>query len=447
MLQSIINGIKKTNIEIYIAIISLLSLLGWIISYNAFVTLALILVFILIYVKKNPLYFILGLITIIFSYNTKYSFDFPIEVAIFSTLLLIYLMYIIYKNIKKATIDPTMIFLIVASILSFVTIIWNNSILLEHPMLFIIIFAWPLYLLLYIAFKVIMKKDSIHYVLLILKYLGLLLSLEVLYSAFTGQNSNFLMCDYNLGWGVCNEAGILLCFLAPIVAYLFIKTKNSYLKLFNLFILFLMAFAIIATGSRGSYLFGGIEAIAIFIIILIYSRRRLLISSIVITGLVTAVTIIFITTGLQFKDFIANAFYNGFDDSGRFTLWRLGLSIWDNNFLTNVFGSGMVSYFSKGELPFYEPNVYIVYHSSFIQILVTFGTLGLFLGFIHQVHKYFMLLNIDKCLALFIFVGYITVEVYGLIDNTYGMYYFMPLLFILMVSIEKNGKDKSLILF
>ena len=58
-----------------------------------------------------------------------------------------------------------------------------------------------------------------------------------------------------------------------------------------------------------------------------------------------------------------------------------------------------------------------------------------------------MLLNIDKCLALFIFVGYLTIEAYGLIDNTYGMYYFMPILFLIMTSVEATGKDKSLILF
>ena len=61
---------------------------------------------------------------------------------------------------------------------------------------------------------------------------------------------------YYLGWGLCNEAGIMICMSLPFIFYLIGKSTNFVTVLYNNVKFFVAVFGIILTTSRGSYIFG-----------------------------------------------------------------------------------------------------------------------------------------------------------------------------------------------
>ena len=64
----------------------------------------------------------------------------------------------------------------------------------------------------------------------------------------------------------------------------------------------------------------------------------------------------------------------------------------------------------------------------------------------HFIQKYYYLAKTDRVFFCVIGIGFLFVDVYGMIDNTYHMYYYMvPLMVILAVidSVLKNRKQET----
>jgi len=446
MIKNFYNLIRRNSFEGYSMLICILSLLGWIVSYNIFVSIILIIASTFIFVKKDPIYISSALFSVLFSYSSRHTYELPIITIIFGIVLIGYLIFFIIKRRNRIKLDHTMIFLIVASILSIVSILWNNSIPKDKPILYLLSLAWPLYLLIYILYKVSINRINLKRVLISLKYIGLLIALEVIYSAITGSKSNMLICEDYLGWGICNEAGILLCMLHPIVAYFIINNDNLGKKFCNIIISLLIIIGILTTGSRGAYLFGIIETIILIIILIKYSKRRILIALSLTSLFVATLAALYITRGVSIIKLFNNTFINGMVDNGRFQIWSLGFDVYNSNIFSSLLGLGMVSCFNYGQLTFYEMNVFVVYHSNFIQMLVSFGSIGMIFFMLHFIHKYKNLNNVNYNLGIFILISYVSTDLYGLIDNTYGMYYYMPIM-LMLVAISSINEAKALSLF
>ena len=87
----------------------------------------------------------------------------------------------------------------------------------------------------------------------------------------------------------------------------------------------------------------------------------------------------------------------------------------------------------------------VVFHSTFFQTLIVGGIFCLAFLLIHLVQKYKMLLSLEKKLAIPLFISFIMVDAYGMIDNTYHMFYYMIPLVTMLACFDsaKENNDSS----
>ena len=106
--------------------------------------------------------------------------------------------------------------------------IYHNIIRKEDGGLYFLYFNYLLYFLVYLLFLFILDKKSFRFIKLSMGYMALLLAMECILYVY----SNGLVKGYNMGWGICNEAGILMMVGISFVFIDLIKAK----KLEELFI-------------------------------------------------------------------------------------------------------------------------------------------------------------------------------------------------------------------
>ena len=354
-------------------------------------------------------------------------------------------------NIKKIKSAKGLLLL---SVLSILPLFWHNIIKPENNVMYILYFAYLIYFIVYVFFVINLNDKSFRMICLTFSYLAIILFFECFLTVYNMHlerpGVNILSFAYFLGWGVCNEAGIMLCFSMPFIAILLLKAEDLPHIIINVLKSALLMFGIIFTTSRGSYLFGAIMAVALFILIMIFAKHKI---KILITSLITlCVSILIFYFAFDkidlpkfindVKDFV---FYNKFDDNGRKDLWNMATNIWKQNFLTITFGNGIVAeYYNANSATGYR-EVFVVYHSTFYEALATVGIIGVIALLIHFIEKYLMLFKFELSVALVMLFGYLILDIYGMIDNTYGMYYFMGPLVISMASIDNLSKKQELI--
>ena len=84
----------------------------------------------------------------------------------------------------------------------------------------------------------------------------------------------------------------------------------------------------------------------------------------------------------------------------------------------------------------------VVFHSTFFQTLIVGGIFCLAFLLIHLVQKYKMLFSLEKRLAIPLFISFIMVDAYGMIDNTYHMFYYMIPLVTITAFFDSQNKEK-----
>ena len=106
-----------------------------------------------------------------------------------------------------------------------------------------------------------------------------------------------------------------------------------------------------------------------------------------------------------------------------------------------TFGMGQVAEFIyTGSFNGYA-DVNLVYHSTIFHCMATMGNMGLGFLILHFIDKYKQAFKFNKEVMGLMLIGYVMVDLYGLIDNTYGMYYYMVPLMIIMASIDQVDKE------
>ena len=287
----------------------------------------------------------------------------------------------------------------------------------------ILYFSGILYFLVYVFFKN-SKGNLMEIVITTLTYLPLILLGQLCFklAAYPDWINNISKLWFDLGWGICNEASILICMSFPFIVYRIYSSKE---KVWFSLMLFISVLGLIFTFSRGGYLFGALELLALAIFLGIYEKKRY-----VFWGTFTLITAVLAYFTIRY-DLISKVFSSGFDDSSRFMLFEEAFNLFKLNFRNIVFGSGFVSRIDGA-------NRLVVYHSTFFEALALGGSAMIISLLVHCWLKYIPLFKKKGVFMIIMLIGFISVDLYGMIDNTYFMYYYMIPLVIILAAMDNN---------
>ena len=377
------------------------------------------------------------------------SYGQPIALYIAVALAIIAMIYFTIKNKPDFKKIKSYKGLAGLTILSILPLCWHNIIPSDQPVMYILYFNYFFYLLVLVLFTLNLNKKSFRMICIAMSYVAVMIALECITTVYRlhleNPDKSILSFWYYIGWGICNEAGILMCFTMPFIFVQLVKTE----KLTHIFIaltkLVLVCVCIVLTTSRATYGIGCLELLALFVWAAIYAKRRKTIWIIAGVAFVVLSIVVFGIVGITniIDKVKSQVFDQGLDNNGRTGLWNSGINLWATNVGTIFFGNGIVGEWSNGTLD-YESGarvVYLVYHSTVIECMASTGLVGLCFLIFHFIEKYKQTFKLEKNILGLVVVGYILVDLYGIIDNTYGMYFYMVPLMILMGGLENYDKE------
>lgn len=450
MLDIIMNNpkIKKINFnpifeEIYVIFVMLIALICWRFSSLAGMISVLCIATISLLVLNDFKYIAPCVVGFLFSNGTQFS-DKEAPVAlivcavIFICVLVLYMIRnkISFRNAKHCK------GLVLLSISCFLPILWHRVIPDGKEFLYVMYLSYGLFFLFYLFMVSSLKKDSLHMITLTMEYMAILLAFEcgwkILELHFLEPNKSIFEFSYYIGWGLCNEAGIMMCFGLMFIFLNLIRKDNPLQIILSFVKIAIVVLGMLLTTSRGTYLFGALELLALLIYggIVIKNKKLYFIclSAFVVVALLGVQ--IFVGIPRIIQSIMNYVFADNLDANGRFELWDKGMQMWEKYPGHKLFGAGVVAEFMPNHSQGDWEEVFVVYHSTFIECLVAFGIVGIIFMVIHFYEKYQQLRVLDKNSMIIILIGYISIDLYGMIDNTYGMYYFMIPLIMFMAALD-----------
>ncbi len=444
--------VKNNNIfdEIFIFICAIITALGWMFnSINGMIVLVLLATFTLILLKD--LKFIIP-IAIFFVFTIRDGFPnnvIPIPLIIVASIfVLVLLIFTCIQGIKLKKMK-SLWGLIGLAIMNLIPIFWCKTIEAGNEVFYFFFFADLGYLFIYFIFVNGIKNISLHYLATVMSYLVFILMFECLIKVIELKDTteSIFSLAYYLGWGVCNEAGIMICFSVPFIYYLLATSKSIKMIAFEFLKLLVAILGVLLTTSRGSYLALLFIVITSTILLLIKSERRRFFTYFVIVFLMLFILVALVnakSTVAFINNILDNVFYNGLDDNGRKELWVMGFKEFTDSSLNMWLGSGICAVLEEHMSSAGFQLVPIVYHSTLVQTIVMGGIFGLLMLLLHFYEKYRNLAKTNKYFFWYMLVGYIYVDIYGMVDNTYHMFYYMIPLVISLASIDVYIYKKNL---
>ena len=228
-----------------------------------------------------------------------------------------------------------------------------------------------------------------------------------------------------LGWANHNGVSMLLILTIPIACYTLFYTQNP-----GYFVgMLILITANLLTTSRG-----GILSMVIMIPLLIlnnyrkYHSRRDFFRGLFIT--VIFFLILFFAFQPYFIKVLEMLFYDGFNDSGRFDLWRQAVEAFKNS---PLFGAGSNIFPADGDL--WRP----WFHSTFFDTLGQLGLVGLAAFGFHFVVKYLNMFRDRSTFKWFVLAGFLASGFYGLIDVAYFNFQYLIIYVIILATIEYSS--------
>lgn len=296
------------------------------------------------------------------------------------------------------------------------------------------------------------KTDIKRYISISYVALGMLMVLQLFYYYveihFAHGNIDSIIDQkiIELGWGISNSVGVMLMISIPFTLYLSQKYKNGYL----FFILSALEFiAMIMTFSRGALLFTLFiyPALVVYAIYKSKSVKRYLLC-------IGVFFVIFVVAFLSKVDFfigvIENMINRGFTDAGRFSLY---LEAWKTFCRYPVFGTGcgwkspgleqlIVDLFTGNIGPGYFNYFITLYHSTFLQIMVNYGLIGIGLYIYHYVIRYKILFEVKSEFNVYVLGMFLLYDLYGVIDS-YALIPTFLIHIILMMCIVEHTNSRQ----
>lgn len=442
--------------EIYAGLLALTTVLGWNFSSNAGMMVMIILAILTLLLTRDLKYVIPHCIYFIFLFSdafTPEAMPFPVIIfgGIFAVVLLIFSFYGGF-HLKKMR---SLLGLVGLAITTILPVFWCK-IPEGNEVYYFLYFGNLGYLLLYLIMTNGIKEKGTNLLAVTMSYLVIILACECALKVYSlrDEYESILQMWYYLGWGLCNEAGIMICLSIPFIFYLLGNQEKLSGMIFQNCKILIAVVGIILTTSRGSYIFGLLEVGILYFVLLFTAKKARLYQN---AFLVYFIGILIIVLCLKtpathlLQKVMDMVFTDKLDDNGRMQLWQQGLENWKTNALTLILGPGMTCriQYSHTQMGFIE--VPSVFHSTILETLAAGGIVGLFFMVIHIIQKYRNLRKMDSLMFLCVGIGFFIVDIYGLIDNTYHMYYFMLPLMVIMATIDssisepiKNGKEKNI---
>lgn len=433
--------------EIYIAVVFIVATIGWFFKTQYGYASIAIISFVTVLLFNDSKYLVPCGLGMIFSIGTGFKTDDSYGPLIFSVLILAasFIAYLIrngfnFKSLKSFK------GLLALTILSFIPLLYHNTIkqgIIDGKLtssdnaLYFLYFAYFAYLFLYILLAVVLKKDSLRMTFKSVGYISLILSIECILYVL----SNGFVKAYRMGWGHCNEAGILILLGLPFLTIDLIKAIKIKDYIIPTIKFVIAIVGIICSTSRGTYLFGAVEILALLIYVFIVSKHKKIMLATAFVVVALGLTFAQIKFGIPnlVKKVMDLVFVRGLSMDDRFRLYKEAISVWKESPLTMIFGAGYVAELTKEG--FEDINTFMVFHSTFFECLATLGIIGVLALGLHFYERYKQLKLLDKKEMLYILIGFVIVDLYGLIDNTYGMYYFMIPIVMIMAAFDANEKS------
>lgn len=428
---------KKYIGEIYLGSLLVITLLFWKLNYMVGLLFFSVAVFVLLVILNN----IKGTIPILFSMlflpstylqqDTNYTI-----IIIAGALLIVSLATYLIKNKCVPKRGFFLISYIMLAISAFISYFFSP--MLSNPVA-LVTFASILYLIIYLFFSSTIKENIIPWLCSVSLYIGLLLTGELLIATICDFESWRTFKNILLGWGVCNDAAIIIMCVAPLGFYQFIRGEETKDKILTLVKLLIMCGGIIISNCRGAFLFGlpMFGVLGIYSIVKMKAARKT--KAIIITCCISAIVlcaIVLLIEGSLVNIVIDKWKKEGLNSAGRFELYK---EAW-NLFLDKpIFGNSMLTRFDW-------ENRYIVYHSTFFEALAAFGIIGVLCTIYFFFKKYRFLFKNKGLLSTILIISFIFIDVYSMIDNTYIILSFCIYLGILLPALEKGIEEENNIL-
>ncbi|MBD5390685.1 O-antigen ligase family protein [bacterium] len=434
--------------EIYVAILAMITILGWKFSSNAGMIVMIILATISLLLTQDLKYVIPNCLYFIFIFSEGFKNDsFPIPLIVFGGIFAIIILFFSFKDgihLKKM---KSLIGLTGLALTTIIPIIWCR-VPKENAVFYFLFFGNLGYLLLYMIMTNGMKENGLDLLVVSMSYLVVILACECGLKVYELRNTVDSILDlwYYLGWGLCNEAGIMICLSIPFAFYLLGKQENLWGMIFQNFKIIIGALGIILTMSRGSYLFGFAEIGIIYIVLMFFAKKARVYQNAFLVYFLAILLILICLRGRitnVLEGIMNTVFSDHFDDNGRMDLWKIGIDYWKSNPRNVIMGPGITCYLQYSMTQHGFVVTPMVFHSTLLETLAAGGIFGLIFLAIHLFEKYRNLKRTNTLLFVTVGIGFFIVDLYGLIDNTQHMYYFMLPLAIMLATFDQCIQDKT----
>ncbi len=254
-------------------------------------------------------------------------------------------------------------------------------------------------------------EDVRKYFIYVLYISSLLIVIEF-FALFAGQirfrDGEIVKESVLIGWGLCNNVGAMMAILLPVHFYLAAYKKRGYIFYATGVLSYI---AIVLSLSRASLLVAtfliGICAVAVCFIGPNKKQNRIITASLAFVAIV-GIILLWGKISKVFGDYLRR----GFDDNGRFEIWRYGL----NEFVHHpIFGAGFYSEYPLNPRP--APFLPYRYHNTVIQLLATCGIFGFLSYAFHRFQTVKLFLSKKSGLSLFLALCLSGLLLTSLLDN------------------------------
>ncbi len=441
---------KKYFNEIYAGLIAVITVFGWKFQSTLGMILMILMAAVALILTKDLKYIIPHVIYFIFMINEGFSNnEMPIPILLLGGAFVILILFFSFRNgihLKKM---HCLYGLLGLAIINILPIFWCRTVPKGNEVFYFFFFGNLGYLILYCIMVNGIKKDSIHLLAVSMSYLALILTAECSLIVLSKRHevSNILKLWYYMGWGLCNEAGIMICVSLPFIFYLMGNEEKAGGILFQNLKIILSIVGLILTTSRGSYLFGFLEIGILYVILLFKAKNAR-----VYQNLFFIYGVLILIGMVCFKDQVIKlvenvmklVFTEHLDDNGRKELWGIAYRHWNSNPLTRILGPGIICELREGSITASGVKLTpVVFHSTFFETLAAGGIAGIVFLIFHFIQKYWNLWKCNKLFFLTVGIGLFIVDIYGMIDNTYHMYYFMIPLMVILAVIDASLSEKG----
>lgn len=420
---------NKRNYFVYVFIIALLSSLLWGFAKSFAMPTIMILCAIILLLKNDLRYGLPFIINVLFV-NGVVAADTSIDIGLIvgGVILLLVLIAFVIRNRTQFKLGRLGKNTILLAILAVIPFIWCEYKTVAYAFLYL---GWCAYLIIYLFFVNYIKEDIKEEFSYGMEGLAILLSLECLISVLRIYETTKNFQDiYTVGWGICNEAGIMLCVALPFIVYKFYTSLKTKEWILHFAILLLTMGGIVATLSRGTIFFGLIEIGALFLYMLLDRKYY-------------KTTIVFVILGILCiglfmiwkRDNLVYYALKIVDNNGRFELYNKATDVIQTAPYKTIFGAGIVFELDFKDAP-------LVCHSTIYETLAYMGVIGIVVLLYHFVLKYSLVLKRKTSFNMIMLLGFLIVDIYGLVDNTYHMYYYMIVMMMILAVVERSNNQE-----